>query len=210
MGLRFYRILLFLFGVFLFIVAVLRAIQPQTVQETYLMIYGMRAGGNCCETYLLNPDKRTPNRAQVGVSAQSSDLSPISPSQAWRLAHVRTRRLEVYLLPLKDPTQEPIQLDQRLGRSWQYIQWSGQGDKLYYLDWAGGIAAALFEVTPENDWQPEQVSPPMFSHVRTMQEQGLPYTTYFPWVLIGLAINVLVIAVLLPKIKSKRPIHKAE
>jgi hypothetical protein len=178
---RFWKSVLFLFGVFLFGITVLRWIQPAQTEGLYLTIYGSRYGLTCCATYMIDEDKRRASRVRVGSTRQPSDHNPVSPDGEWMYARTRlSRSWAMYLIPLNGG--EIIKLPDEVADGNSFFWSLEEGtQKLYYSRSIPGESQAYYRVTPV-EHNPVQLTDPMFDFVRATYQEGLPYTTFSPWI----------------------------
>lgn len=187
---RFWRIFLLLFGLGLFIAVWVRGLQPAETKGLYRVVYGDLHGRYCCASFMINEEKRTANRVQVGVIEQPTDQTPISPSGAWQFAYVQTpRQWVVYLIP--QGGGEPLRLPNEVGNSW-LMHWGSRSDTLYFLQRGMNFRSALFRATPAAP-QPVKITRYIFGEVRSIHEQPLPTTHFTPYGLLFMCINILVI-----------------
>ena len=189
---RFFRIVLFLMGLLLYVTIVVRMVQPADPDQNYVAIVGNRPGGRCCYTYMVNPAKNEAHRVRLSVIEQPVASSSISPSGRWRYAHVQTQtgRL-VYLIRLDDDGF--LRLPDHVGKG-RYVHWDSQDDVLYFIGRGPAAEMALHRLTPQNP-EPERLTDYTFQDVRAIHQQPLPHLPDFaPWLLAFWTITALVLA----------------
>lgn len=188
---RLWRLILLLFGVFLFGITVLRWVQPARTDGLYLTIYGSRSVFDCCHTYMVNEDKRQANRVRVGSSEQPTILSPISADGMWMYARTRlSTSWALYLIHL--PTNTILRAADEAAEGETYF-WSSTDNILYYARVVPGESMAYYQVSPQA-LTPVRLTDPIFGFVRSTSQRGLPYTEFDPLIPMLYAVLVLFVA----------------
>lgn len=190
---RFWRLLFFLFGFFLFVITVARWIQPPRPEKLYLTVYGSRYGLSCCVTYMVDEDKRRASRVQVGSTRQPTDNNPISPDGTWMYARTRlSRSWAMYLVSLPDGGVVRLPDQVAEGNTFFWSLEEGK-NKLYYARSIPGESLAYYVVRPDQH-SPIQLTNPMFDFVRATYQERLPYTTFSPWIPLLYSLLMLFVA----------------
>ncbi len=181
-------------GLSLLLLSLVQAVRPAQANDLYPTIYGNLPDGTCCGVYMVTEARRDAQRVHIErITQPPNPALSISPSRAWRFAHVvMPRGTEVYLLPL--PEGDPVRLPAMTAQGW-YFHWAAQRDILYFLRRNRDNESAFFRLTPQ-DIIPQQMTDYTFQSVRSVHEQPLPRTEAFsPWLTLLLGGTSLVLGV---------------
>jgi hypothetical protein len=185
---RFFRWLLFIFGILIFALVIVRSIQPAQPTGIYQVIAADLHRQDCCVNYLISEETRTANRARLSGLLNVVGESAYSPSGDWRFVNLTISATDTIALMIPAQGGSMVRLPSPVE---QYMHWSSYKDAFYYLRAERPFGdSALYRVTPSQT-TPVRLTRDQFRWVSMIYEQPLPATGFSPYVLIFYSLGFL-------------------